>query len=117
MDKNGVFEYQERHKKKLDQAVENRLDVDYKIFGLDWLYLIPLLYNVNELDLSIQKKFAKNEQPRKSVDGSIKIQDTDQSISDITSESFVRLDSSHQNLDETHTSSFTSNKLSRPRKS
>ena len=35
MEKNGVFEYQERHKKKLNQAVDNRLDVDYKIFGLE----------------------------------------------------------------------------------
>ena len=35
MDKNGVFEYQERHKKKLNQAVDKRLDVDYKIFGLE----------------------------------------------------------------------------------
>ena len=35
MDKNGVFEYQERHKKRLNQAVDNRLDVDYKIFGLE----------------------------------------------------------------------------------
>ena len=35
MDKNGVFEYQERHKKRLNQAVDNRLDVEYKIFGLE----------------------------------------------------------------------------------
>jgi len=27
MDSNGVLEYQERHKKKLNQAVDNRLDV------------------------------------------------------------------------------------------
>ena len=35
METNGVFEYQERHKKKLNQAVDNRLDVEYKLFGLD----------------------------------------------------------------------------------
>ena len=34
METNGVLEYQERHKKKLNQAVDNRLDVDYKLFGL-----------------------------------------------------------------------------------
>ena len=39
MDKNGVAEYQERHKKKLNQAVDNRLDVEYKIFGLEWILL------------------------------------------------------------------------------
>ena len=34
MDRNGVHEYQERHKRKLDQAVNNNLNVDYKLFGL-----------------------------------------------------------------------------------
>ena len=34
MDRNGVQEYQERHKRKLDQAVNNNLNVDYKLFGL-----------------------------------------------------------------------------------
>ena len=34
MDTNGVKEYQERHKRKLDQAVNNNLAVDYKLFGL-----------------------------------------------------------------------------------
>ena len=34
MDHNGVKEYQERHKRKLDQAVNNNLAVDYKLFGL-----------------------------------------------------------------------------------
>ena len=34
MDRNGVKEYQERHKSKLDQAVNNNLGVDYKLFGL-----------------------------------------------------------------------------------
>ena len=34
MDRNGVKEYQERHKRKLDQAVSNNLAVDYKLFGL-----------------------------------------------------------------------------------
>lgn len=34
METNGVLEYQERHKKRLNQAVDNRLDVEYKLFGL-----------------------------------------------------------------------------------
>lgn len=35
MERNGVKEYQERHKKKLDQAVNNNLKVNYALFGLD----------------------------------------------------------------------------------
>ena len=34
MDKNGVKEYQERHKRKLDQAVHQTLHNDYRLFGL-----------------------------------------------------------------------------------
>ena len=35
MDKNGVKEYQERHKRKLDQAVHQTLHNDYRLFGLE----------------------------------------------------------------------------------
>ena len=35
MNLNGVKEYQDRHARKLDQAVSNNLKVDYKIFGLN----------------------------------------------------------------------------------
>ena len=35
MERNGVKEYQDRHKRKLDQAVSNNLAVDYKLFGLE----------------------------------------------------------------------------------
>ena len=35
MEKNGVFEYQERHKKKLNQAVDKNLYNEFKLFGLE----------------------------------------------------------------------------------
>lgn len=34
-ERNGVKEYEERHKKRHDQAVTNHLDANYKLFGLD----------------------------------------------------------------------------------
>ena len=48
MDTNGVKEYQERHKRKLDQAVNNNLAVDYKLFGLwprEWKFFLWLYFN------------------------------------------------------------------------